>query len=206
MQFDPTSIRTQFTHVFILIKSEMVQNENDISVPGYRVTVTSSVDVPKFGPPLPNPPVFTDFSTLQKFLLAKRKCIFTSFKHIYLVINAENAALKSPKFSKPNDRARHAIYDSIIEEFSEAVTKEDKTIDSAEKPIRTRLRIFSTGSSQIPPKKYKGSSSKLSEASSIAIASGALPRTYNHSTIPCLTEPPKSPIPGSTSTSNGIIS
>ena len=79
MQFDPKSITTQFTHVFILIKSEVVQNENELSVPGYRVAVISSIDVPKFGPLLPNPPVFTDFAKLQKFLLAKRK-----FKYFFL--------------------------------------------------------------------------------------------------------------------------
>ncbi len=48
------------------------------------------------------------------------------------MINAENAALKAPKFAKPNDRARHAIFDDIIEEFT-AYTKADKTEKSSEK-------------------------------------------------------------------------
>lgn len=75
MQFDPTSIKTQFIHVYIIVKAEIVQNENEIPVPGYRIAITSSTDVPKFGPPLPNPPVFTDLAIMQKFLMAKCKLI-----------------------------------------------------------------------------------------------------------------------------------
>jgi hypothetical protein len=41
------------------------------STNGYRVAVTSSNDVQSFGPPLPNPPVFTNMSKLELFLLAK---------------------------------------------------------------------------------------------------------------------------------------
>ena len=122
MQFDPTSIKTQFTHVFVIIKQENVIKPDGSSISGYRVAITSSVDVPKFGPPLPNPPLFTDTVKLQHFLLAKRKLFvlnrarYFNF-NITLVVNGENAALKAPKFSKPNDKAHHAIFDDIVEEF-----------------------------------------------------------------------------------------
>jgi Rap/ran-GAP len=73
MQFDPSSIKTQFTHVFILVKEEKVTNGDGKVINGFRVAIASSTDVPKFGPPLPNPPVFTDTQRLHQFLMAKRK-------------------------------------------------------------------------------------------------------------------------------------
>lgn len=71
MQFDPSSIKTQFTHVYIIVKAEEVTISNGSVVSGYRVAVTTSADVAKFGPYLPNPPVFTDMSMLHNFLMAK---------------------------------------------------------------------------------------------------------------------------------------
>jgi hypothetical protein len=71
MQFDPSSIKTQFTHVYIIVKHEMVP-VNGKEVDGYRVAISHSVEVPKFGPALPNPPVFTDVNRLHEFLMAKR--------------------------------------------------------------------------------------------------------------------------------------
>ncbi|KAJ3271834.1 Rap/ran-GAP protein [Terramyces sp. JEL0728] len=85
------------------VKHEIV-NVNGQNVDGYRVAMTTSVDVPKFGPPLPNPPVFDSYIRLNQFLMAK-------------LINGENSALKAPKFSKPNERAHHALFDDIVEEF-----------------------------------------------------------------------------------------
>jgi hypothetical protein len=78
MQFDPSSIKTQFTHVFILVKEEKVTTGDGQVITGFRVAITSSTDVPKFGPPLPNPPVFTDTKRLHQFLMAKRKVITNS--------------------------------------------------------------------------------------------------------------------------------
>ena len=70
MQFDPTSIKTQFTHGFIVVKDEPVEVDGK-SVDGYRVAVAQMNEVPKFGPPLPNPPVFTNINRLHDYLLAK---------------------------------------------------------------------------------------------------------------------------------------
>jgi hypothetical protein len=74
MQFDTTSVKTQFTHVYIIVKPENEINADGSTLFGYRVAISSSIDVPKFGPPLPNPPVFTDMQRLSNFLLAKCKC------------------------------------------------------------------------------------------------------------------------------------
>lgn len=71
IEFDPTSIKTHFTHVYIVIKAENVKIKGQI-VPGYRIAISSSIEVPSFGPALPNPPVFTDMKLMQQFLCAKR--------------------------------------------------------------------------------------------------------------------------------------
>ncbi|KAJ2996016.1 Signal-induced proliferation-associated 1-like protein 2 [Globomyces sp. JEL0801] len=109
IQFDPKSFKTQFTHVFIVVKKEIVQVKG-VNVVGYRIAVTSNVDVPKFGPPLPNPPVFHSKDSLYNFIMSK-------------LINGENAAFKAPKFSKPNERAHHAFFDEIVEENSSTSRK-----------------------------------------------------------------------------------
>jgi hypothetical protein len=69
-QFSPSTIKTQFTHVYILVKHEVIISEGK-SIDGFRVAVTSSVDVPPFGPPLPNPPTFSDVNSLHQYLMAK---------------------------------------------------------------------------------------------------------------------------------------
>ena len=51
------------------------------------MNVTARDDVPFFGPPLPNPPVFSDGPEFQEFLITK-------------LINAESACYKAEKFSK----------------------------------------------------------------------------------------------------------
>jgi hypothetical protein len=43
----------------------------DQMIDGFRVAITRNNDVPKFGPALPNPPVFTDMTKLHNFLMAK---------------------------------------------------------------------------------------------------------------------------------------
>jgi hypothetical protein len=70
MQFDPSSIKTQFTHVYIIVKHELVTT-NGKEEDGYRIAISHSTDVPKFGPALPNSPVFTNLNRLHDFLMAK---------------------------------------------------------------------------------------------------------------------------------------
>ncbi|KAI9354879.1 hypothetical protein DFJ73DRAFT_297553, partial [Zopfochytrium polystomum] len=103
MQFDPSSIRSQFLHVFIAVQPRSTSTGED----AYKVNVTSSSDVPKFGPPLPYPPIFYDKFQLRDFLMAK-------------IVNAEHAALKAPKFLRPHRRTRDAMIDSIISEFRDS--------------------------------------------------------------------------------------
>lgn len=49
--------------------------------------MTARDDVPFFGPPLPNPPIFSDGPEFRDFLLTK-------------LINAETACYKAEKFAK----------------------------------------------------------------------------------------------------------
>lgn len=103
VEFDPKCIKTQFTHIFIVVKAETFVR-NGMQVEGFRVAITSNLDVPKFGPPLPNPSRFFDDVQLHDFLIAK-------------LINGENAAYKAPRFSKPHHRASHAIFENIVDEY-----------------------------------------------------------------------------------------
>ncbi|KAJ3412007.1 GTPase-activating Rap/Ran-GAP domain-like protein 3 [Chytridiales sp. JEL 0842] len=111
--FDPTSIRSQFLHVFIVVKQDY-----SASKMGYRVQVAYRNEMIKFGPSLPTPPVFYDPEELRHYLLAK-------------IINAENAALKSPKFYKPHLRTREAIISDIHSDlWDPSPTKTTPTSDS----------------------------------------------------------------------------
>lgn len=53
----------------------------------YKVSITARDDVPMFGPPLPNPPVFMKGPDLREFLLDK-------------LIAAESACYKAHKFAQ----------------------------------------------------------------------------------------------------------
>lgn len=91
----------------------------------FRVEVIRKNNVPEFGPPLPNPPLFYDDQTLQQFLTVKRKYRFrkctgkipkkTHPIGMHIVIGAENAALKCDNFAIPNNRARAGIIEGMVE-------------------------------------------------------------------------------------------
>jgi hypothetical protein len=51
---------------------------------------------------------------------------------IVIVVNGENAALIAPKFSEPNDRARQALFDDILDEISATNGKESKKNSESE--------------------------------------------------------------------------
>ncbi|KAI9274964.1 hypothetical protein EDC94DRAFT_509315 [Helicostylum pulchrum] len=96
--FNPTAIKSQFLHVFIVVHQE-VSNKAKL----WRVEIVSVKDVPDFGPSLPeNSAVFYNEKELEQFLLAK-------------LVNAEYAAFKSPKFASPMNRAREGIFTNLVE-------------------------------------------------------------------------------------------
>ena len=80
--FSPNSIRSHFLHCFIVVQ---VENPNTDQT-HYKVSIAAKEGVPKFAPSLPNPCIFKKGADFRDFLLTK-------------ILNAENAAVKSDKFS-----------------------------------------------------------------------------------------------------------
>ncbi|KAJ3224404.1 hypothetical protein HK099_008509, partial [Clydaea vesicula] len=100
-QFDPACIKSQFLHIYIIVKEEL----SDSNVLGYRVMVTTNTDVGFFGPTLTQNGTFFNKNELLEFLLTK-------------MINGENSAYKAPKFQRPQTRARNAMIDEVLKDFS----------------------------------------------------------------------------------------
>ena len=98
------------------------------------------------------------------------------------MINAENAALKAPKFSKPNDRARHALFDSILEEFSYkekasssrlTIEREEVQTTQNENEPGSIIRMFSTKCPSKTKKKFLGFSGSMNDLSKDSNTSAA---------------------------------
>ena len=89
LPFTPKNIRSQFQHVFIIVRvlhpcSERTQ---------YQVAVSRSKEVPIFGPPIPVGATFAKSKHFVDFLLSK-------------IVNAEHAAHRSQKFATMATRTR----------------------------------------------------------------------------------------------------
>ncbi|RVE63335.1 hypothetical protein OJAV_G00135250 [Oryzias javanicus] len=98
--FVPDMIASNFLHAFIVVQVEEPCSDNTV----YKVSVTARDDVPKFGPPLPNPAVFRKGPEFREFLLTK-------------LINAELACYKSDRFARLEERTRAALLDSLHDEL-----------------------------------------------------------------------------------------
>ncbi|XP_030041816.1 rap1 GTPase-activating protein 2 isoform X2 [Microcaecilia unicolor] len=98
--FVPDMIASNFLHAYIVVQVENPETDNIT----YKVSVTAREDVPPFGPPLPNPPIFQKDQEFREFLLTK-------------LINAENSCCKSDKFAKLEDRTRAALLDNLHDEL-----------------------------------------------------------------------------------------
>ncbi|KAI8881369.1 hypothetical protein K501DRAFT_189170, partial [Backusella circina FSU 941] len=104
--FNPKAIRSQFLHVYIIVRPEITNGKRC-----WRVEVIRSKNVSNFGPVLPSPPVFDNPDQLKAFLILK-------------LVSAENAALKSKKFFVPNNKARQSILCGYIQTGSNFVAPE----------------------------------------------------------------------------------
>nr|XP_046266551.1 rap1 GTPase-activating protein 2-like isoform X4 [Scatophagus argus] len=98
--FVPDMIASNFLHAFILVQVEEPCSDRT----SYKVSITAREDVPPFGPPLPNPPVFQKGPEFKEFLLTK-------------LINAELACYKSDRFARLEERTRSALLDSLHDEL-----------------------------------------------------------------------------------------
>ncbi|XP_034949420.1 signal-induced proliferation-associated 1-like protein 1 [Chelonus insularis] len=129
LPFSPKRIRSQFQHVFIIVRAINPCTDNT----QYCVAVSRSKEVPIFGPPVPPGAIFNKGKSFADFILAK-------------VINAENAAHRSEKFSTMATRTRQEYLKDLAVNYSSATL-----IDTGQKfsmlsfsskkkaPIRPRL-------------------------------------------------------------------
>ncbi|XP_067641103.1 GTPase-activating Rap/Ran-GAP domain-like protein 3 isoform X1 [Eurosta solidaginis] len=93
--FDPTWIKSQFTHIFAVVTK---------ADHAYRLAVFCDENVPPFGPTLPNPPEFTDIAMFREFLLVK-------------MINAEKATFQTPIFSQKRERTLDMLIKDLYEDY-----------------------------------------------------------------------------------------
>ncbi|XP_028982373.1 signal-induced proliferation-associated 1-like protein 2 [Diachasma alloeum] len=101
LPFSPKRIRSQFQHVFIIVRAINPCSENT----QYSVAVSRSKEVPIFGPPVPKGAIFNKGKSFADFILAK-------------VINAENAAHRSEKFSTMATRTRQEYLKDLAVNYS----------------------------------------------------------------------------------------
>ncbi|XP_066594298.1 signal-induced proliferation-associated 1-like protein 1 [Prorops nasuta] len=101
LPFSPRRIRSQFQHVFIIVKGINPCSENT----QYSVAVSRSKEVPIFGPPVPPGATFSKGKNFADFILAK-------------VINAENAAHRSKKFATMATRTRQEYLKDLATNYS----------------------------------------------------------------------------------------
>ncbi|XP_049833971.1 signal-induced proliferation-associated 1-like protein 1 isoform X1 [Schistocerca gregaria] len=99
--FTPKNIRSQFQHVFIVVRVVNPCTENT----QYRVAVSRSKEVPPFGPPIQDGATFPKSKAFGDFLLAK-------------VINAENAAHRSEKFATMATRTRQEYLKDLASNYT----------------------------------------------------------------------------------------
>jgi len=110
LPFTPKNIRSQFQHVFIIIRVVAPCTEHT----QYQVAVTRSKEVPIFGPPIPSGATFAKSKSFVEFLLAK-------------IINAEHAAHRSEKFATMATRTRQEYLKDLATNYVTANTLESSS-------------------------------------------------------------------------------
>ncbi|XP_068085355.1 signal-induced proliferation-associated 1-like protein 2 isoform X3 [Anabrus simplex] len=105
--FTPKNIRSQFQHVFIVVRAINPCSDNT----QYSVAVSRSKEVPVFGPPIHDGAIFPKSKAFADFLLAK-------------VINAENAAHRSEKFATMATRTRQEYLKDLATNYTTSTVVE----------------------------------------------------------------------------------
>ncbi|XP_033230102.1 signal-induced proliferation-associated 1-like protein 2 [Belonocnema kinseyi] len=101
LPFSPRRIRSQFQHVFIIVRVLNPCTENT----QYTVAISRNKEVPIFGPPVPAGAIFTKGKSFSDFILAK-------------AINGENAAHKVEKFATMATRTRLEYLRNLATKYS----------------------------------------------------------------------------------------
>ncbi|XP_063534107.1 signal-induced proliferation-associated 1-like protein 1 [Cydia strobilella] len=105
--FTPRNIRSQFQHVFVVVRAIDPCTENT----HYSIAVSRAKEVPLFGPPIKDGAVYPKGEAFTDLLLSK-------------VINGENAAIQSPKFSTMATRTRQEYLKDLAKNHVSATTLE----------------------------------------------------------------------------------
>ncbi|XP_058453895.1 signal-induced proliferation-associated 1-like protein 1 isoform X2 [Malaya genurostris] len=103
LPFTPKNIRSQFQHVFIIVRAVNPCTDHT----QYRVSVSRSKEVPVFGPPVRPGALYAKSKHFADFLLSK-------------VINAENAAHRSEKFATMATRTRQEYLKDLTSNYCSA--------------------------------------------------------------------------------------
>ncbi|XP_041988303.1 signal-induced proliferation-associated 1-like protein 1 [Aricia agestis] len=98
--FSPRRVRSQFQHVFVVVRAV----EPCTPRARYRVAVARAREVPLFGPPLDAGATYAKGEAFTDLLLSK-------------IINAENAAIQSPKFSTMATRTRQEYLKDLARNY-----------------------------------------------------------------------------------------
>ncbi|XP_022913514.2 signal-induced proliferation-associated 1-like protein 2 isoform X1 [Onthophagus taurus] len=128
LPFTPKGIRSQFQHVFIVVRAINPCTENT----HYSVAVSRSKDVQVFGPPIKDGAIFPKGKAFADFLLAK-------------VVNAENAAHRSEKFVTMATRTRQEYLKDLVTNYSTSTpidTGQKFSIFSSKKKEKIRPRFI----------------------------------------------------------------
>ena len=108
------------------------------------------------------------------------------------MINAENAALKAPKFSKPNDRALQALFDDILDEISTTTNgKESKKNSESDELLSPLTKLLSFGSKK---KKLQSVSGSLNDINMNNAKSSKFVQGGPKSSTPRRTSMPQTPL------------
>ncbi|XP_071486438.1 uncharacterized protein [Diadema antillarum] len=100
LPFSPKNVRSQFQHVFIVVRAHNPNTENVL----YSIAVSRSKEVSISGPPLPPAATFQKSKSFTDFLLAK-------------IINAENAVHKADKFIAMATRTRREYLKDLADSY-----------------------------------------------------------------------------------------
>jgi hypothetical protein len=101
--FSPAGVRSQFQHIFIIVRAHLRANDpNDVR---YAVSVARAKCVPEFGPAIPEGPRFSGDDLFRDFLLTK-------------ILNGSNAVPRVGKFATLGTDMRIKFLRDVLENHS----------------------------------------------------------------------------------------
>ncbi|KAF9103301.1 Rap/ran-GAP protein [Mortierella sp. GBA35] len=147
--FVPNAIKSQFLHIFVIIHLIVLADGTQ----AYSATIVCDEQVPEFGPPLPDPPIFRTSAELRSFLLCK-------------MINGENAAYKAPRLIKPHQRARSGMLENLVAKANNLAkvkdTDKEKVKDSDKKVSKQQKAAATTAASSASASAFAMAATSLS--------------------------------------------